>query len=324
MLNALNTTNRRKPSPRKPAGRLAILAPLSAGLLLASAITAAADEPPGGGAEQCYPDVICSGVNSGGKKPVPGPSQPGGTGGGTEDGPQVCSYHDQQWACHDPELGWFNSGSGCYYRPLDNPPAEGAPEWQGHKPSEGALYSKVCPQTGGGMGGAEIVFEATTPAGPPVLNLADIGVSYAHEMRFPKPAAGVAPKGTAVVKAPVWLWVDNVVAPAPKTLSVPGASVTVTPLLKGVTWDFGKDVTVNCDTAGTPYDPKYGAAKSPDCGYEFAVGSANRKDGVYAGTVTANWVGHVVVTGPNAKTFDVKIPQSTDIRLKVAEVQVLN
>ncbi|MFD0400686.1 hypothetical protein ACFVHI_21725 [Kitasatospora sp. NPDC127121] len=310
---------------RKPARRFAILAPLSAGLLLASAVSAAADEPPGGGAEQCYPDVICSGVNTGGTKPKPGPSQPGGGGGGgTSDGPLLCSYHDQQWPCHDPERGWFNSGVGCYFRPLDNPLPEGDPAWQGHKPSEGALYSKVCPQTGGGQDGAEIVFEATSPAGPPALNLVDVGFGFAHEMRFPKPTAGVAPKGTAVVKAPVWLWLDGVAAPAPKTLSVPGASVTVTPVLRGVTWVFDSGVSVTCDKAGTPYDPKYGAAKSPDCGYEFAVGSGTRKSGVFDGTVTANWVGEVVVTGPNAKTFDVKMPQSSNFTLKVAEVQVLN
>ncbi len=301
--------------------RIAFLAPLSAGLLFSSALTAAADDP-GGGATQCAPDKICSDVHTGGSTPAPGSTGSGG--GGSSDGPLVCSYHGVEWACHDPELGWFNSDQGCYYKVLDPQLPEGAPEWADHKPSEGALYSKVCPQTGGGADGAQIVFESNAPAGPPVLDLRAIGISLAHEMTFPKPAAGVAPKGTAVVKSPVWLWLDGVKAPEPKTLSVPGASVTVTPVLKNVTWTFDQGMEVTCDTAGTPYDPKYGGAKSPDCGYEFAVGSGTKPNGVFDGTVTAHWQGHVVVTGPNAKVFDVDLPQSSAFELKVAEMQVLN
>ncbi|MEU9040184.1 MULTISPECIES: hypothetical protein [unclassified Kitasatospora] len=308
---------------RYRARRFVILAPLSAGLLLSTAAVASADEPPSGGATQCAPDKICSDVHTGGKTPDPGSTQSGG-GGGSSDGPLVCSYHGVEWACHDPERGWFNSDVGCYFRVQDPQPPEGAPEWEGHKSTEGAIYTKICPQTGGGTDGVQSVFESSAPAGPPVLNLAAVGLSLAHEMKFPKPAAGVAPKGTAVVKAPVWLWLDGVRAPDPKKLEVPGASVTVTPVLKNVTWTFDTGVEVTCDKPGTPYDPKYGAAASPDCGYAFAVGSGTKKDGVFAGTVTANWQGHVVVTGPNAKVFDVDIPQSSKFTLKVAEVQVLN
>ncbi|MFJ9839458.1 hypothetical protein ACIRYZ_03185 [Kitasatospora sp. NPDC101155] len=267
--------------------------------------------------------MICSHAGSGGSTSTPRPSQGGGGDGGNS-GPQLCSYHDVQWACYDPERGYFNSDWGCYFRPLDNPPAEGDDAWKGHKPSEGSLYTKVCPQTNGGQGGAEIVFQGNAPGATPVIDLTVQAKLLADRMAFPTPKASVAPKDTAVVKAPVWLWAEGMVAPKPSSLAVPGASVTVTAQLNGMTWDFGQGMVVDCATAGTPYDPKYGDAKSPDCGYEFAVGSGARQGGVFTGTVTAHWRAHVVITGPNAKTFDIDMPRGSDLALKVAEVQVLN
>jgi hypothetical protein len=308
---------------RKPARRFAVVASLSAGLLLSSAVTATADEPPDAGAEQCSPSVICSQVGSGGSNSTSGPSQ-GGGGDGGHSGPQLCSYHDVQWACYDPERGYFNSDVGCYFRPLDKQPAEGDQAWEGHKPSEGTVYSKVCPQNGGGQDGLQTAFVSNAPGATPVIDLTVQAKLLADRMAFPAPKASVAPKDTAVVKAPVWLWAEGMVAPKPSSLAVPGASVTVTAQLNGMTWDFGQGMTVDCATAGTPYDPKYGDAKSPDCGYEFAVGSGTRQGGVFTGTVTAHWRAHVVITGPNAKTFDIDMPRGSDLALKVAEVQVLN
>ncbi|MBO1419581.1 hypothetical protein [Streptomyces sp. FH025] len=266
--------------------------------------------------------MICTHAGTGGKTPVPRPSQGGG--GGDDGGPQVCSYHGTEWACYDPELGYFNSDVGCYFRPLSPQPPEGDAAWEGHKPSEGAVYSKMCPQTGGGQDGLSTVFVSNAAGSTPVIDLTVQGKLLAGRMAFPTPVASFAPKDTAVVKAPVWLWAEGMVAPAPSSLSVPGASVTVTARLKGMTWDFGDGMSVDCATAGTPYDPKYGGAKSPDCGYEFPVGSGTKKGGVFSGTVTANWQAHVVITGPNAKTFDLDMPRGADLALRVAEMQVLN
>lgn len=307
---------------RKPARRFAVVASLSAGLLMSSAVTATADEPPGAGAETCSPSVICTHAGTGGSTgSTTGPSQGGGGGGS---GPQVCSYHGVNWACYDPALGYFNSDVGCYFRPLDQQPPEGSDKWEGHKPSEGTVYSKVCGQTDGGLGGLETQFVSNAAGATPVIDMTVQAKLLAGRMVFPAPKAGLAPKDTAVVKAPVWLWAEGMVAPPPSSLAVPGAAVTVTARLKGMTWDFGQGMTVDCATAGTPYDPKYGDAKSPDCGYVFTVGSGTRQGGVFTGTVTAHWQAHVVITGPNAKTFDLDMPRESDLALKVAEVQVLN
>ncbi|MET8624154.1 hypothetical protein ABZW30_10440 [Kitasatospora sp. NPDC004669] len=267
--------------------------------------------------------MICSHAGTGGNTPAPSPSQ-GSSGDSGSSGPQVCSYHSVSWACYDPERGYFNDGDGCYYRPLDKQPAEGDSAWEGHKPSEGSVYSQVCPQTNGGQGGLATVFQANAAGAKQVIDPVVQGKLIAGRMAFPAPVAGVAPKDTAVVKAPVWLWADGMAAPHADPLVLPGVSVTVTARLDGMTWEFGPGMSVDCATAGTPYDPKYGAATSPDCGYEFSVGSGTRQGGVFTGTVTAHWQAHVVITGPNAQTFDLPMPRATDFTLKVAEVQVLN
>ncbi|MFJ8621704.1 hypothetical protein ACIRD3_02505 [Kitasatospora sp. NPDC093550] len=313
---------------RKPARRFAVVASLSAGVLLSSAVTATADEPPSGGAEQCFPNVICTDANSGGKTPGGGSTKPGGGGGGgSESGPQLCSYHGVPWACYDPQWGWFDSGVGCYFRQLDNPPAAGDPAWEGHDPKDGALYSKVCPQTGGGQDGAQVVFLANPPNGAATMLDDARAVEQAKEMLvFGKPVARVAPGGTAVVNSPVWLWAENAATPGPKTAAVHGISVTVTPKLVEADWSFGNGLSTTCATAGTPYDPAYGAAASPDCGFVFKAASGTQKDGAYAATVTMKWqVTAVVVGGPNPRTFTIPMSQTSAVfALRVAEVQVLN
>ncbi|WP_369182546.1 hypothetical protein [Streptomyces sp. Y1] len=306
--------------------RFAVAAALSAGLLLPGAGAATADEPPSAGAEQCYPSVICEHADSG-TTTTPGSAQTGGTGsgGGGSDGPPVCGYHGKEWACHDPQLGWFNNGAGCYFNPLDQPLPEGDKAWEGHKPSEGAIYSKVCPQTDGGLGGAEFVFvENGKGAGP--ISPEDVARDMVyHRITYPVPEVGIAPQGTAVVNSPVWLWAKNATPPKSDPLGVAGAKVAVTSRLERVEWDVeGRKVV--CATAGTPYQASYGAAKSPDCGTEFTTGSGSRKDGVFTVTVKAVYAADVVITGSVNKTFTipglVRVGQATT--LKVAEVQVLN
>ncbi|MBV6697896.1 hypothetical protein [Kitasatospora aureofaciens] len=304
----------------KPARRFAILAPLSAGLLLTSAISAIADETPGGGAEQCEPVAICGEVHGGGGKPTGGGGG-GGGGGGSSEGPLLCSYHGQEYPCHDPEMGWFSNSDGCYYTTVDKPDD---PAWEGHKPSEGALYLPSCPNGAGGWSPGDIKFHAVAPAAPPPDPRAMALQILKDRMAFPAPAPAAAPLGTAVVKSPVWLWVKGYQPPQPVSLTLQGVTVTVTPRLKNVVWNFSDKYSVTCDKPGTPYDDKYGDAKSPDCGFEFPTGSAGEPGGAFSVNATANWVGEVTVTGLNTKKFEIGMPQNAGFQLKVAEVQVLN
>ncbi|MFB7615063.1 hypothetical protein [Kitasatospora sp. NPDC056181] len=311
----------------KPERRIVIRALLFAGLLAAPAAPATAEEPPiGGEVTHCAVNVICEGTKTPGSTPTPGGGN-GGTGGGGSGGPQLCRWNGEDWPCHDPELGWFSSGTGCYYRTVSPQPAADDPAWAGHKPTEGTVYAETCRFTDGSMGTTVPKFFAQAPAQPPFDPAAEADKIMREQIALPFPEPTTAPKGTAVVGVPVWLWLANAKAPAPKSVGNGTVTVTVTPRLDSVVWDLGDGTTETCTkegAAGTPYDPKYGAAKSPTCGHLFTTGSATKAGGTFAGTVTANWVGEVVVTGSNVNVAPIKVPLSADLTVRVAEVQVLN
>ncbi|MFJ9695228.1 hypothetical protein [Kitasatospora sp. NPDC101183] len=308
---------------RKRGARFAVVASLSAGLLITPAVTAAADDPGGADATACFPNVICEHADGGSKTPGPGSTGSGGGGGG-DAGVPVCSYHGVEWACHDPERGWFDNSKGCYYRPAPEQPSESDRVWEGHNATQGSIYSVACPGTDGALT-AELKF-VENGAAPKVISPEDVARDLVyHKIHFPKPVPGLAPKETAVVNSPVWLWVEGSATPAPKTASAGASSVTVTPRLVKVSWDFDGQ-KVDCDTVGTPYDPKYGGAKSPDCPTEFKTGSGARKNGVFAASVRTSWAADVVITGPGARTYTIGglYQDSGAFTFRVAEVQVLN
>ncbi|MFI6844031.1 hypothetical protein [Kitasatospora sp. NPDC050467] len=306
--------------------RIVIRALLSAGLLMAPAAPAMADEPPAGDVTHCAVNVICEGTKTPGSTPTPGGGN-GGTGDGGSGGPQLCRWNGEDWPCRDPELGWFSSATGCYYRTVTPQPSADDPVWAGHKPTEGTVYAETCRFTDGSMGTTAPKFFAQAPAEPPFDPVAEAEKLMFEQITLPFPEPGIAPEGTAVVGVPVWLWLTNAKAPAPKWVSNGTVTVTVTPRLESVVWDLGDGAKETCDkegAAGTPYDPTYGAAKSPTCGHVFSTGSATKADGTFAGTVTANWVGEVTVTGSNQKVAPIKVPLSANLAMRVAEVQVLN
>ena len=76
--------------------------------------------------------------------------------------------------------------------------------------------------------------------------------------------------------------------PKSKTGTVPGKSVTATPV--SVAWHPGDGSTVTCHGAGTPYastdDP---AAASPDCGHTYTSSSAGQPGGAFQATATITW-----------------------------------
>ncbi|MFB6892010.1 hypothetical protein ACFCX4_22180 [Kitasatospora sp. NPDC056327] len=313
--------------------RLAIGAPLFAGLLVAPAGGAvaagsavAADPAPTGGATHCEITVICTGAGQTGSTPKPpAGGGGGGTGGGTS-GPQLCTWNEQTFACSDPELGWFSAADGCYYRALSPQPAAGDPRWEGHRPEEGAVYNVTCRFAGGGIGAPAARFLSQAPVPPPPDPKGRANRYVKDELRFVPPKLGVAPEKDPVVGGNVWLWLADPKAPATHPLTEGSLTVTVTPRVASVKWDFGDGTTVTCKGAaatGTPYDPKYGTGASPTCGHVFRTGSGTRKNGLFSGHVEVVWMNDVTVSdGTRVDPIEIRVAADTDFR--VAEVQVLN
>ncbi|WP_406111575.1 hypothetical protein [Kitasatospora purpeofusca] len=312
----------------KPVRRLVIGAPLFAGLLMAPTGTAAADSTPTGGATRCHVNVICAGTSETTTKPPKGGG--GGGTGGTGGGPQVCSFNGQNYACYNPEFGWFSSATGYYYRLLDPQPPAGDPLWEGHKPEDGGVYAENRLSSDGSQEPGQDRFFAQPPAGPPPDNPVELAKSAAEEIAFPDPVPGIAPEGTSVVGVPVWFWLANSQPPAAKTARGNVIAVTVTPRLKSLEWSLGdqldpkKETVKTCVGAGTPYEPKYGATPSPTCGHVFTTGSGTRKAGLFYGTLTVHWVGEVTITGGTQTVPPIDLETSVRLQFPVAEVQVLN
>lgn len=114
------------------------------------------------------------------------------------------------------------------------------------------------------------------------------------------------------VGMPVWLW----------TVTVRGYLITVTATPSRVDWDMGDGVGVTCTTAGTPYDPSYGLAPSPDCGHIYQVISASRPGQAHPVTATMTW--QVTWSGDATGTTVTTTTDSTQIRIGEYQTVITN
>lgn len=194
--------------------------------------------------------------------------------------------------CVDPAKGWWSHADNCYVRRVEPPPPAGDQLWDGHGPSEGAIYLFSCPV--GGLGGfsESTEFRAEAPEQPSVVELAQQAIA---SIPLPGPQIGIAPdpSGAGLVGLPVWLWTENVEAtwgPVPGQATIPGViTVTARAQAARITWDMGDGNTVVCENPGTPYQATFGSEPSPTCGHVYAATSVGQPDGRFTITATSDW-----------------------------------
>jgi hypothetical protein len=309
---------------------LLLVAVLTSPLWLRGASAGAAADPPG----SCQNTNVCVGASN----PPGGGGSSGGSGGsgGGGGGVPVCTYQGAYVPCSN-QYGAFDSADGCYYAALQPQPPAGDPDWMGHQPGDGAVYTRTCPfQPGSGQAN---VWLAQAPAAPPVITPAELAqraiamiVRSAATVRTAPSAGGTR---TALVGSPIWLWIQKTgtdyaprTHPLAATASVPGLSVTAEVYVTGVDWDMGDGRSpLACGAGGgTPYRSSDGSAASPDCGYSFSRPSIGRPAESYAITATVKWAGYWYVNGDPANTtaFAVDPIGTPATVLKVSELQVLN
>ncbi len=226
--------------------------------------------------------------------------------------------------CYDPEYGWFNQSDGCYYRQANPQPPAADPIWKGNYPS-GAIYLGTClgtPGTGGGL-----IWRADPP--PAFRGTSATPARLANEavrrMRLTGPDIGIVPEPGKVglVGLPVWMWTPATPrsrGPLTVTATVPGLSVTATATAKHVTWSMGDGNTVVCDSAGTPYEDRFGARSSPTCGHTYTRTSAREPGGAYTVTATTTWRVEWVGGGERG---ELTLDRSSTVRLRIGELQIL-
>ncbi|MEV8094630.1 hypothetical protein [Kitasatospora sp. NPDC085879] len=300
---------------------------LLSALLLAPAAPASAGEP-GGGVNPCAVRDICVVVTEPGSTADPG-NGGGGSSGGSDGGVQMCSWNGQQWPCWDDDLGWFSTADGCYYHRSEPQPPASDPAWDGHGPSDGAVYEVNCRGVGGQLTPKPPMFFAQPPGGPPPPDRPyDLGMKALGMIHFDSPQLHAAPAATAVVGVPVWLWYTSTETTAgPQSATAKGRtmSVTATARLTKVHWDTGDGSPgAECTGPGTPY--RAGAGTTPPCGYTYRTSSAGQQDRTFYLTATLTWRVEAVRSDTGARVFAVDYRVTTDdpLPLKVAEVQALN
>lgn len=192
-------------------------------------------------------------------------------------------------------MGYWSNAHNCYVKALEPQPVAGDPLWQGHDPSEGAVYSCFQPQTGidirlwsqdpppGSRAGPTPREVAQTAVDQMNLQAIDIGI-------VPEPGAG----NVGIVGMPVWMWVQDPTSrtygPVTASASAGGITITATARVHKITWQMGDGTTVVCRNAGKPYKSSFGNQKSPDCGHTYLRSSANKPGGMFTVTATSDWI----------------------------------
>lgn len=304
---------------------------LSASLWLHGAGVAAAGGPVG----PCENTSVCVGVST---PPHGGGSGGGSTGGGG--GVPECVYGGVDVPCSN-QFGDFDSNDGCYYAELVPQPAAGDPDWQGHQPGDGAIYTRTCPFAPNTAQGN--VWMAAGPPAPPIVTPEELAQRALAKIHRTAAKVGTAPSAgggrTALVGAPIWFWINRTAtdyATERKALSataaVPGLSVTAYVYVTEVDWNLGNGVILTCgklkgkaaNPAGTPYKPSDGAHESPDCGYTYPRPSIGEPGQRYAITATVHWTVTWISSNGGGDTFALDPIATPATTLQVSELQVLN
>jgi len=252
--------------------------------------------------------------------PGPGnPSSPGGTPG--------CSWKAVSYPCTS-MYGTFNNGDGCYYGLWNPQPPAGDPNWQGHQPGDGAVYTLTCVPSYASGGN---VWMAAGPGGPTPAQLAQQALK---KLALPTPTTGMSPDSRlkdgrryTVVRAFTWIWSDP---SRYKTLTARAsagavwAQVTVTPTALTFTPGDGGN-TVSCPGPGRPWvagkDSQWASAPG-GCDYAYPRSTYGYPNGeltaTYGITWTVTWTGS---GGANGTLPD--ITTTTNSTFAVAEAQAV-
>lgn len=254
-----------------------------------------------------------------------------------DDGPQqddegtpTCMKGDEPVPCTSDDGYWIQD-SECYISPVprDPQPEEGTAVWEHFEenfnrgPATGAVYQ--CFDIDGNQVG--LVYRDTPPQpGPPPPSPGEVARQIVAEMDLKAIRIGMSPPEgqVSVVGTPVWLWAedpgDTAFGPITASASVRGVSVTATARVDSVRWNLGDGTRLSCGK-GTPYEPRFGAERSPDCGHVYTRESGVEPGKSYSITATTRFV--VEWSGAGQTGTITMDPLVAETQLIVAEGQVL-
>ncbi|MDQ8707513.1 ATP/GTP-binding protein [Streptomyces sp. LHD-70] len=279
-------------------------------LALPTSVSAADEPKPSGSAGGCEVVRFCVGASVGGSKPSGSGAKPAKKGKG-KSGPTIP----------------------CSVVKMDPPPAAGSSLWQGHKPGDGAIYTRVCPQqiggsaVGGAAGGLPQTFWAANP--PAAVDPAQLAQEAVDKMTLLGPDIAINPKpgGRGLVGMPVWMAADqsqNTWGPNSASASAGGLTATATAKVTQVVWDMGDGTKVTCQGPGTPYKKSYGLKTSPDCGHVYTQPSTDEPGGKYPVNATATWSIEWQVAGGGEESGQLTELRTSNVAVTIVESQAVN
>ena len=225
-------------------------------------------------------------------------------------------------SCQDADFGFY-MGGGCYWRAYVPQPPHAPPD--GQDPAKGRWGVKSCyTYPGSGVATQSNYWMADPVGGPTPAELAQQALAKIH---LSGAQIGMAPRsdGSGAVGLPVWLWTavsPGTWGPLSASASGGGITVNVTANAHAIVWDMGNGDQVTCANTGTAYEPRFGAASSPSCGYTYTRPSStvDHPQGRFTVTATTYWT----VTWAGGGQSGVLNPTSqSQTSVEIGEIQVV-
>jgi hypothetical protein len=225
------------------------------------------------------------------------------------------------------EYGYWSNAYNCYIQLVDPQPGPGDPFWEGVYLDYGAVYSCYQPQTGLLINMWALDPPPNSGSGPTPAEVAQLAID---QMRLSAIHIGIAPEpgpnSVGLVGMPVWMWAkaphERTLGPITASATAGGMTITATAKVRRITWDMGDGTEVVCATGGTPYEPAYGRASSPDCGHSYMKSSAGEDGETYTVTAVSSWVVNWSGAGQTGTILLDGLTRSTQIRIGEAQVLV--
>lgn len=161
----------------------------------------------------------------------------------------------------------WNSAHNCYAFPLDPQPDAGSPLWQGHDPTKGALWS--CDPT---VSVPENVW--FVPNGAAVVDPGQIAQQLVERAPFEFANAHMAPGPDyhTYINYLNWMWVSaDQWHDVSVSLTVAGATVTLTAEPTYVNWDMGNDDTTSCVGPGREWVKGMPEDAPTNCSFTYSA-----------------------------------------------------
>ncbi|MDP9389197.1 MAG: hypothetical protein M3Q48_15085 [Actinomycetota bacterium] len=183
----------------------------------------------------------------------------------------------------------------------------------------GAWYRKICRSETGAELATVIWVRARPPADP-----RSVAEDAADRAPIPLPDIRLSPPvgSDQVVNVPTWLWIDTTQwRPVSASATAGAVTATATAVPESVVWSMGNGDTVACSGPGTPYQP---GRQQPGCAYTFRRSSAAAPGGTFTVAATVTWRLSWTATGAPGGGALGTVTRTTEIPVRVAEIQALN